>query len=212
MDNDRRILRAYPSPPQNSLSRRGRDRDESPWEIGIFGDLTEKEPELFTQLLEVPRNSRGTIFFDSGGGSVYVGLTLASLIRLRGLDAVGVVAGECSSAAILPFAACRERYVTPHSTLLFHPIRWSSDDDVRLEEAAEWARHFKVLEEDIDHLLAQMLDVPADKLIDWTRPGKFISGQEMMDAGLAGMVDLFAGDVWTQIVRQKNGSHPDPHL
>lgn len=171
----------------------------SDWEVGIFGDLTDKQTELFQQLLEVPRNSRGTIFFDSGGGSIYCGLALATVIKLRGLRPIGVVAGECSSATILPFAACERRFVTPHSTLLFHPIRWQSDEEVRLEEAAEWTRHFKLLETDIDALLVRMLGIDSEKLQTWTRPGRFVSGPEFVAEGLAEMIDLFAGDVWTQI-------------
>lgn len=200
---ERRILRPYPSvsfpPPLN-------DRPGGEWEMAIYGDLTEKQAELVAKLVEVPRNSRGTIFFDSCGGSAYVGLGLASLIRLRGLEAVGVVAAECSSAAILPFAACRERYVTPHCTLLFHPVRWHSEENVRMEEAAEWARHFQVMERDMDHLLTQLLDFPADRLEQWTRPGRFVSGTEMVEAGLAKMVDLFAGDVWSQIARHRRAA------
>jgi ATP-dependent protease ClpP protease subunit len=147
----------------------------------------------------VPRHTRGTIFFDSCGGSAYVGLSLAALIRLRGLDPVAVVAGECSSAAILPFAACRQRFVTPHSTLLFHPIRWQSEENVRLEEATEWARHFQQMETDLDDLLARLFDYPRDQLEAWTRPGRFVTGNELVQAGLAKLVDLFSGDVWRQI-------------
>ena len=189
-------LTPYPPPGAWSLSAAAKD---SEWEVGIFGDLTDKQTELFQQLLDVPRNSRGTIFFDSGGGSIYCGLALATMIKLRGLRPIGVVAGECSSATILPFAACERRFVTPHSTLLFHPIRWQSDEEVRLEEAAEWTRHFKLLETDIDGLLVRMLGIDADKLQTWTRPGRFVSGTEFVDEGLAEMIDLFAGDVWSQI-------------
>ena len=189
-------LTPYPPPGAWSLSAAAKD---SEWEVGIFGDLTDKQTELFQQLMDVPRNSRGTIFFDSGGGSIYCGLALATLIKLRGLRPIGVVAGECSSATILPFAACERRFVTPHSTLLFHPIRWQSDEEVRLEEAAEWTRHFKLLETDIDGLLVRMLGIDADKLQTWTRPGRFVSGTEFVDEGLAEMIDLFAGDVWSQI-------------
>ena len=130
-----------------------------------------------------------------------MGLALASLIRLRGLDAVGVVASECSSAALLPLAACRKRFVTSHCTLLFHPVRWQSDDEVRLEEAAEWARHFQVMEQDMDGLLARLLDFPKEKLDAWTRPGRFVTGAEFVEAGLAKLVDLFSGDIWSQISR-----------
>jgi ATP-dependent protease ClpP protease subunit len=196
--SEREPSKLLPYPPPGAWSHSTSPK-ESEWEAGIFGDLTDKQTELFQQLMEVPRNSRGTIFFDSGGGSIYCGLALATMIKLRGLRAIGVVAGECSSASILPFAACERRFVTPHSTLLFHPIRWQSDEEVRLEEAAEWTRHFKLLETDIDSLLVRMLGIDPEKLQTWTRPGRFVSGPEFVSEGLAEMIDLFAGDVWTQI-------------
>ena len=121
-------VRPYPAP-------NGRSRARSPepeWELTITGDLTDKQGDLTEKLAGVPRRSRGTIYFNSCGGSVFTGLALAATIRLRGLDPLGVVAGECSSAAILPFAACRRRVVFAYSTLLFHPVRWQSDEKVRL--------------------------------------------------------------------------------
>jgi ATP-dependent Clp protease, protease subunit len=194
-----RRLKAYP--PAECVPRPRSDRSERDWELAIHGDLTDKQSDLVARLLEVPRKSRGTIFFDSCGGSAYVGLALASLIRLRGLQADAVVAGECSSAALMPFAACARRFVTMQSTLLFHPIRWQSEENVRLEEASEWARHFKQLEAELDQLLAKMFDCPLETLTQWTRPGRFVSGAEMVEAGLARPIDLFAGDVWQQIAR-----------
>ena len=201
MTTNRRRLKPYPAAafaprtPQPAAGVGGQ------WEMAITGDLTDKQAELIGRLIEVPPRSRGTIFFDSCGGSAYVGLALASLIRLRGLDAVGVVASECSSAALLPLAACRKRFVTSHCTLLFHPVRWQSDDEVRLEEAAEWARHFQVMEQDMDGLLARLLNFPKEKLDAWTRPGRFVTGAEFVEAGLAKLVDLFSGDIWSQISR-----------
>jgi len=152
----------------------------------------------------VPFGSAGTLYIDSGGGSAYVGLALASLIKLRGLRCTGIVAAECSSAALLPFAACEQRIVTPHSTLYFHPMRWQSEDEVRIEEAAEWTRHFKVLEEDLDGLLAKMLGIPLSLIQQWSHPGRFLNGREFAEAGLARVVDLFAGD-WKH---QTNGQKP----
>lgn len=199
-------LHSYPAV---SHGRRLSDHDAEPhddWEIAICGDLTDKQGDLIQALVSVPRSSRGTIFFDSCGGSAYVGLSLASLIRLRGLEAVGVVAGECSSAAVMPFAACVERYVSPHSSLLFHPIRWQSEEQVRLEEAAEWARHFQQLEADHDRLLARFFGCAPEVLEKWNRPGRFVTGEEIAAAGLAKLVDLFAGDVWRQIESAHNTS------
>jgi len=198
MSAERRRLHAYPLVGRSARSRRDGAADRR-WEIGIYGDLTDKQAELFARLIELPRRSRGVIFFDSCGGSAYIGLGLASLIRLRGLDAIGVVAGECSSAALLPFAACRQRYVTAHSTLLFHPIRWQSEESVRFEEAEEWARHFRAMEEDLDQLLSRLFGIPVEKLAEWTRPGRFVAGHELVEAGLAKQIDLFSGDLWQQI-------------
>lgn len=198
----RRLLRPYPSPAGGQRPSAWIESRE--WEIVISGELVDKDGQLHEKLVDLPRNSRGTIFFDSSGGSAYVGLALASLIRMRGLRAVGVVASECSSAALLPFAACEERYVTPHSSLLFHPIRWQSDEQVRLEEAAEWARHFRVMEADHDALMSRLFGCAAETISAWNNPGRFVSGEEFVAAGLARMIDLFSGDVWTQFSRLKH--------
>ena len=174
--------RGFVPSPALTAQQAGRERN---WEVSLAGELTDKHPELVSQMMEVPMRSQGTLWIDSCGGSVYAGLALATLIRLRGLNVTAVVVGECSSAALLPFAACARRFVTPHSTLLFHPMRWQSEDDVRLEEAAEWARHFKVLEQNLDALLAKMFPMPAELLSEWSRPGRFLTGPEVAEAGLA---------------------------
>ncbi|MFN8709840.1 MAG: ATP-dependent Clp protease proteolytic subunit, partial [Planctomyces sp.] len=122
------------------------DDRRTPWELAVCGDLTDRQSDLIEQLTDVKPGSRGILYFDSCGGSVYTGLALATLLRIRGLRVTGIVIGECSSAALLPFAACCRRLVTRQATLLFHPMRWQSEEDVRLEEATEWARHFKLLE------------------------------------------------------------------
>jgi ATP-dependent Clp protease, protease subunit len=192
-------LQAYPPP---EASRRP---SEWPlplqWELVIAGELSDEPTDLHERLVEVPPRSSGLIYFDSCGGSAYIGLALASLIRLRGLKATAIVAGECSSAAIMPFAACSPRFVTPTSTLLFHPVRWQSEEHVRREEAVEWARHFQVMEDEHDQLLAKLLGCPVEQVYQWSRPGRFVSGAELVSAGLASMVDLFQGDVWQQMAR-----------
>ena len=171
-----------------------------PWEISVCGDLTDQQSDLLERFTSVPRGSQGVAYFDSCGGSVYTGLALGTLIRLRNLRVTAVVIGECSSAALLPFAACQQRLVTPHSTLLFHPMRWQSEEDVRLEEATEWARHFKEMESRLDALLADLMNVPLETLRDWTRPGRFISGPELAAAGIARLFDPFSDpDAWKKV-------------
>jgi len=188
-----------PSPRRNLPPEKSQGSE--PWELCIAGELNEHSGEMIDSLVQVPWGSRGIIWFDSGGGSAYAGLALASVIRLRGLRATGVVAGECSSATILPFAACCDRVVTPLSSLFFHPMRWQSDEDVRLEEAVEWTRHFREMEGDLDQLLSELFGIPLETINAWTRPGKFVRGADLIAAGVAREVKLFGEDLRKQIRR-----------
>jgi ATP-dependent protease ClpP protease subunit len=166
-------------------------RDEDgPLEIALVGDLTDNEVELTDKLLSVEPGGRCTMFIDSPGGSPYCAVSLMSLILLRGLRVTGIVTGECSSAALWPFAACTRRLVTPYSVLLFHPMKWQSEEHVGLAEAAEWARHFGNLEQDMDLLLAELFAMPPADMEKWIKPGRYVSGRELADAGLAELIDL----------------------
>ncbi len=163
---------------------------EGPVEIAVTGELTEHQSDLCEKLLDVEPGGECVLYFDSGGGSAYSGIALTSLILLRSLRATGIVIGECSSAAIWPFAACRRRLVTPYSVLLFHPMKWQSDEHVLLAEATEWARHFGELEGTMDQWLAKLFGVSPETIEPWIRPGRFVSGLEMAQRGLAEMTDL----------------------
>jgi ATP-dependent Clp protease, protease subunit len=194
-----RGLTGSPAPFGFAADRPG-SADRRPWEILLCGDLTEHQGELLNRLVDVPANSRGILYFDSCGGSVYTGIALATLLKTRGLTASAVVISECSSAALLPFAACQTRFVTAQSTLLFHPMRWQSEEDVRIEEATEWARHFKALEADLDLLLSELFPIEKKKLQAWTRPGRFVTGVELAEAGLAQILDPFrSSDSWKTV-------------
>lgn len=177
--------------------------DEGPVEIALVGDLTDHEGELSDRLLSVPPGGECTLFIDSPGGSPYCAIALTTLIRLRGIRATGIVIGECSSATLWPFAACERRIVTPYSVLLFHPMKWQSEEHVGLAEAAEWARHFGDLERDMDYLLAEMLGVDPEILSKWINPGRYISGREFAEAGYAKLVPLIRPR------GERNGSQPN---
>ena len=159
-------------------------------EIPLVGDLSENESELCEKLLGVEPGGECVLYFDSLGGSPYCAMAITSLILLRGLRATGVVAGECSSAALWPFAACRRRLVTPLSVLLFHPMKWQSEENVGLGEAAEWARHFGQLENEMDLLLARMFGVPGEKIQQWIQTSRHVTGAELAQAGLAELIEL----------------------
>lgn len=161
-------------------------------EIAVVGDLTDNEADICEKLLSVPPGGECTLYFDTPGGNSYAAVSLLTVIVMRELQATGIVTGECSSAALWPFAACRRRIVTPYSVLLFHPMRWQSEEAVQLPEATEWARHFSNLEKDMDQLLAGYLGISLEQLDRWTRPGRYISGREFAEEGLAELYDLSA--------------------
>lgn len=163
---------------------------DGPQEIAIVGDLTEREAEICDKLLEIPPGGECTLYFDSPGGSAYTAISLLTLILLRELRLTGIVTGECSSAALWPFAACTRRIVTPFSVLLFHPMKWQSEEHIGLSEAAEWARHFGKLEKDMDKMLAQFFQTDESRIAAWMSPGRYVTGSEIAEAGLAEMLDL----------------------
>ena len=161
-------------------------------EIALIGDLTENEADLCEKLLAVEPGGECVLYIDSLGGSPYTAIALASLILLRGLRVTGVVAGECSSAALWPYATCRRRLVTPFSVLLFHPMKWQSEENVALGEAAEWARHFGKLEVDMDRLLVRLFQTSEETISQWVQAGRYVSGPEIAEAGLAELIELEA--------------------
>ena len=154
-------------------------------EIAVIGDLTEHGGSISEQILDVPFGGSCILYFDCPGGSPHAGVSIMSLITFRRLNATAIVTGECSSAALWPFAACRERYVTPYSVLLFHPSRWESEENIRPAEAAEWARHFASFEQATDVLLAEYFGMSEELISKWMNPGKYVTGVEAAEAGIA---------------------------
>jgi ATP-dependent protease ClpP protease subunit len=154
------------------------EQRQGPIEIAFVGDLTDNESELTDKLLSIEPGGECTLYIDSPGGSPYCAMSLVSLMLLRRIRATGIVTGECSSAALWPFAACKRRLVTPYSVLLFHPMKWQSEEHVGLSEAAEWARHFGSLEGEMDHLLGELFGVADSDIDAW------------IAAGLAELIDI----------------------
>jgi ATP-dependent protease ClpP protease subunit len=174
--------------------REGDDAEDSenrgPVEIALVGDLTDNEADITDRLLGIEPGGECTIYFDSPGGNPYCAMSLVTLMRLRGIKATGVVTGECSSAALWPFATCTRRLVTAYSVLLFHPMKWQSEEHIGITEAAEWSRHFAEIERDMDVLLAELFGTAADLIAQWIRTHRYVTGSEMAAAGLAEMVSL----------------------
>jgi hypothetical protein len=69
-------------------------------------------------------------------------------------------------------------------------MRWQSEENVGLAEAAEWARHFGQLERDMDALLAHLFGVSVEAMHEWINPGRYVSGRELAAAGMAELLEL----------------------
>jgi len=159
-------------------------------EIPVVGDVDDWEADTLKALLDVPEEGEVVLYMDSAGGSVYGALAVVSMIRLRKLEATAVVVGECSSAALLVFGACKKRFVTPYSIFFFHRMRWQSDKRIGAEEAELWAKHFAKMEAEVDELQARMFEPVRDRLADWIRRGHYLTGREIAHAGLAELVEI----------------------
>jgi ATP-dependent Clp protease protease subunit len=159
-------------------------------EIPIVGDVDDWEADVIKALLNLPTGGACTFYIDSAGGSVYGALAVVTLLRHRRLRGTAVVLGECSSAAVLVFAGCRRRLVTPYSTLLFHRMRWQSERRVAAEEAYRWAKHFEDMEKELDNLQAKLFGAAEDQVREWTQGSYYVTGPQLVAAGLAEMLEL----------------------
>lgn len=169
--------------------RHKKDQDE-PAEIAVIGDVDDWESDVIRDLLNAARGDEVIFYIDSVGGSVYGALAVLTLLKVRTMAATAVVLGECSSASLLLFAGCRKRLVTPHSTLLFHQMRWQSEKAVRAGEAVRWAQHFEGLEKDLDALQYRLFGKAEDMVRKWIESGTYVTGPEIVAAGLAEMVEI----------------------
>ena len=165
---------------------------QGPVEIAFVGDLTDHAADLMDKLLSVPAHGACTLYFDSPGGSPYCAVSLMTIMILRDLQCTGIVCGECSSAAIWPFAVCQRRIVTPYSVLLFHPMKWQSEEHVHLPEAAEIGAAFRPFGAAIGRAAGPDARFAPRAFAAVDSPGRMLTGPEFAEAGLAEMIDVVA--------------------
>jgi ATP-dependent protease ClpP protease subunit len=161
-----------------------------PGEIAVVGEVDDWEEEVIKALLEIPAGGECVFYIDSAGGSVFGALAVLTLMRHRQLKGTAVVLGECSSAALLVFAACTRRLVTPYSTLLFHRMRWQSEKRIGSREAVHWANHFDEMERDVDDLQARLFGSAEAEVRAWTAESRYVTGPQLVAAGLAELLEL----------------------
>lgn len=167
-----------------------KQKKETAVEIAVVGEVDDWEEDVIKALLEVPAGGEFIFYIDSAGGSVFGALAVLTLMRHRKLKGTAIVLGECSSAALLLFAACSRRIVTPYSTLLFHRMRWQSEKRIGSREAFHWAKHFEEMESDIDDLQVRLFGAAEGQVRTWTAGSHYVTGPQIVAAGLAEMLEL----------------------
>ena len=69
-------------------------------------------------------------------------------------------------------------------------MRWQSDKRIDSREAHHWARHFTEMEKDIDDLQVRLFGAAEEQVRAWTDAGQYVTGPEVVTAGLAELLDL----------------------
>jgi hypothetical protein len=74
-------------------------------------------------------------------------------------------------------------------------MKWQSEEQVGIREAAEWSRHFSSLEIEMDNLLIDLFGVKQDADVanlvrEWCNQHRYVTGREIAEAGLAELIDL----------------------
>ncbi len=151
----------------------------------VLDEVEKCEKELIEELMRLPDGSHARLIINSCGGSVYAGLGISTLIKYKRLKCEGVVLADCSSSALMIFAACETRIVAPHTSVLFHPMKWSSEDSARLSGAEAWAKEFKRVSRTMEDWLAEYLPLKKSTLRRWIKDEKYVTADELVKYGIA---------------------------
>lgn len=165
-------------------------RQTQPTQITLLEDMEKCEKEVVERLLQVPDQRHVQLFINSGGGSVYASLGITTVMRMKRLQAEAIVLADCSSSAILVFATCQVRRVAPHASFLFHPMKWSSEDQARLPAARSWAAEFQRVNAICEELLSSNLGIPLRVIRQWMRDERYILASELIEMGVAEQLNL----------------------
>lgn len=160
------------------------------------------EKEVVEGILALPPRKAVQIVINSGGGSVYASLAIRTAMAMRNVQAEAVVLADCSSAALLVLAACQRRLVASHASFLFHPMRWSSEEQARLTAAKSWAGEFERLSSIFEDTLVEEFPIDRRTVRGWIRQEKYVTAEELIERGIADPLDPVTGRV-IPIVRHR---------
>lgn len=165
-------------------------KSPAPTVLTLLDDVEKCEKELVEAILAVPPRRPVQIVINSGGGSVYASLGVTTAMRLRELTAEAIVLADCSSSALLIFATCQRRRIAPHASFLFHPMRWTGEEQARLSGAKSWSAEFERICSIYEDYLVDHLPIARRTLRHWMRQERYVTAGELIDLGIAGRLNL----------------------
>lgn len=165
-------------------------RKPSPPVITILEDVERCEKDALETIFAQPEGGEIKVVINSGGGSVYAAMGMATAIRMRRLKATALVLADCSSSALLIFAACDRRLVARHASFLFHPMQWSSGERSRLCAARSWSQEFSRVNQACEQFLCEQMPLDLPTLRRWSNQERYVLAADLVERGLATYIDV----------------------
>lgn len=178
-------------------------KQSSPHIVTLLDDVEKCEREVVEALLSLPDKAKVQIVINSGGGSVYASLGIATVIKMKQFQAEAIVLADCSSSALLVFAACQTRRVAPHASFLFHPMKWTSEESARLSAAQSWSAEFRRVAFAAENWVVEHMGLPRRTLRRWIREERYVEAPELFALGIAEPLNLTQGKVIELFGRKK---------
>ena len=123
-----------------------------------------------------------TLFIDTGGGNMELGLCISDSIEQSQAEIRGVVIGDAFSTGFRILQTCHKRLAYPNARLMFHAPSLNH----KRCDADDWDEHCKLLfklQSEQLQFFAERSKQPINQLKEWSRKEKRFNSKEALDAG-----------------------------
>lgn len=155
-------------------------------QVELIGPVNEKSVMKFVTAYQRYLQNEDVVTIDvlinSPGGSVYHGTTVVDLMtmaRARGVTTRCYVGGMAASMAFIILAHCDERYVLPHSKLLFHPISMFLMGNFELYSIEKYIQQTLVYERNTIKELIEITGMEEESFIENYKMGTLWHAKEL---------------------------------
>lgn len=160
--------------------------------VSIIGEIDEHvTPHILHSLITIANNKQDVyVFLNTNGGSVYHGSKIVSEILKHN---VKCIAQNAYSMGFVIFQACKQRYITQHTTLMQHQMSYGLHG-----KHQQVLSHIKLTKKINEHFLkfqAKRLGLTSYYLEDLIANDLWLYGQEIIDFKCADeLVNVFCTD------------------